>query len=670
MPEDFLDLAKKYESGGKNILNYLYDPTHTAGGYWQITDTNWRAYAPKVGIDINKYPTAISMKDEEQQRKVADYILNNTPKGIRNWTDYNPKLKAALEGHVPSQQQESSGYTREEIEAEIKRRMDLLQSANPQAYRSVFDPQGSPGELEKWATESDKPQSLMQALGDVGPFGPALRAGTRAVMGYNAGNSRAYDIAKSARGLGETAASVLPLGAQEIPSMSQFVKSLLGAAVGGYGARKGAEYLGASPETQDVAQESGSILGGVGGPVAIRKPSISGIRASLVGDILSSPRSKALTGSTLGYRARQAHELLFPDRGPEPTATVGDIGTTGKGAAPQTRPLPRTPEEDELLKLGAMTEEQYLSHMKTNLNLDDEAAQIKLGGARARALRDELKEASKNAGTREAQSPVTIRPTGSQPPLPGVNVTPPPGTQAVPNPQGNLFNQQPQQPQQQSMFPPQQQMLPGMRVQPPPNAAALAPTQQPLNLGQPPAQAPPEQMGLNFPQGPQQELPFEQQRPQVAAPPPPRASGLTGIQQQLLPQLGTAPEYRPFSGTTMGKMATQRPLDLTVKAPGELMQQLEIPKPYEGPQTKLDLQTPEQVQKNVRDLRDAIISRPDVRVGKWRYNTAEKAERLSRRLGLKFVAKPEDFDAALDLIADQKRNARPTTSMPGKEPPQ
>lgn len=48
------------ESGGKDVPNYRYDPTHTASGTAQITDTNWRAQAPKLGIDVRRYPTAMS----------------------------------------------------------------------------------------------------------------------------------------------------------------------------------------------------------------------------------------------------------------------------------------------------------------------------------------------------------------------------------------------------------------------------------------------------------------------------------------------------------------------------------------------------------------------------------------------------------------------------------
>jgi hypothetical protein len=49
------------ETGGQgDVPNWRYDPRHTASGYIQITDTNWRVFAPKLGIDTQRYPTAMS----------------------------------------------------------------------------------------------------------------------------------------------------------------------------------------------------------------------------------------------------------------------------------------------------------------------------------------------------------------------------------------------------------------------------------------------------------------------------------------------------------------------------------------------------------------------------------------------------------------------------------
>ena len=78
------------ESGMKNIPNYRYDKTHTAGGNLQITDTNWRLYAPQLGIDIDKYPNALSAPEHEQGQ-VGGLMLAR--EGVNPWTCCNEKLR-------------------------------------------------------------------------------------------------------------------------------------------------------------------------------------------------------------------------------------------------------------------------------------------------------------------------------------------------------------------------------------------------------------------------------------------------------------------------------------------------------------------------------------------------------------------------------------------------
>lgn len=58
------------ESHGANVPNFRYDEHHTASGPAQITDTNWHAIAPRLGIDITRYPTAMSAP-EPWQKAVA-----------------------------------------------------------------------------------------------------------------------------------------------------------------------------------------------------------------------------------------------------------------------------------------------------------------------------------------------------------------------------------------------------------------------------------------------------------------------------------------------------------------------------------------------------------------------------------------------------------------------
>lgn len=90
-----LDLISQYESGDQNVPNYRFGPGYTAQGYYQITNTNWNKIAPLVGIDTSTHPNAMSAP-KDAQAKVATYLLTQTPAGIRNWTDYNPRLRAAL----------------------------------------------------------------------------------------------------------------------------------------------------------------------------------------------------------------------------------------------------------------------------------------------------------------------------------------------------------------------------------------------------------------------------------------------------------------------------------------------------------------------------------------------------------------------------------------------
>jgi hypothetical protein len=85
-----LGLILKYESGYRNVPNYINDRTHTAQGYYQLTNTNWRRIAPKLGITA---PNAMSASLEEQTR-VAHYLLRNG--GIQNWSNFNPRLRGAL----------------------------------------------------------------------------------------------------------------------------------------------------------------------------------------------------------------------------------------------------------------------------------------------------------------------------------------------------------------------------------------------------------------------------------------------------------------------------------------------------------------------------------------------------------------------------------------------
>lgn len=81
------------ESGGKNVLNYRFDPTHTASGFGQITNSTWKDFAPDAGVDLEKYPTAISAPFEQQ---IAVMHAIQAKRGVAPWAKYNPVLANEL----------------------------------------------------------------------------------------------------------------------------------------------------------------------------------------------------------------------------------------------------------------------------------------------------------------------------------------------------------------------------------------------------------------------------------------------------------------------------------------------------------------------------------------------------------------------------------------------
>jgi TP901 family phage tail tape measure protein len=94
-----LGLILQHESKGKNVMNYMgraqgLDPQtakgYTAQGYYQMLNSNWRRIAPGLGITA---PNAMSASFRDQTR-VALALMRQS--GIKNWSNYNPALRAAL----------------------------------------------------------------------------------------------------------------------------------------------------------------------------------------------------------------------------------------------------------------------------------------------------------------------------------------------------------------------------------------------------------------------------------------------------------------------------------------------------------------------------------------------------------------------------------------------
>lgn len=113
---DPLALIEKYESGGRNIMQQVVPPEggfnpsvgrvtgpSTAQGYYQITNSTWRETAPKAGVSLDQYPTAMSAP-KEVQAQVAKTLFDE--QGFKPWAPYNARLAAAIgqgEGAAPVQ---------------------------------------------------------------------------------------------------------------------------------------------------------------------------------------------------------------------------------------------------------------------------------------------------------------------------------------------------------------------------------------------------------------------------------------------------------------------------------------------------------------------------------------------------------------------------------------
>jgi hypothetical protein len=91
---DILDTVKRYESGGRNIHQGVVSPNvSSAQGYYQITNSTWRDTAPKAGVDLEKYPTAMTAP-KEVQRAVAEQLYSE--RGAQPWAAFNPALAKAI----------------------------------------------------------------------------------------------------------------------------------------------------------------------------------------------------------------------------------------------------------------------------------------------------------------------------------------------------------------------------------------------------------------------------------------------------------------------------------------------------------------------------------------------------------------------------------------------
>lgn len=92
-PHPALAIIEAHESAGRNVMNYINDATHTAGGFWQITNTTWRGSAPLAGVNLRQYPTAISAPCPIQ-RAVASALF--AKEGVGPWAAFSRGLAVQL----------------------------------------------------------------------------------------------------------------------------------------------------------------------------------------------------------------------------------------------------------------------------------------------------------------------------------------------------------------------------------------------------------------------------------------------------------------------------------------------------------------------------------------------------------------------------------------------
>jgi hypothetical protein len=148
-------LIAQYESdGGRNIPNFKFDRRHTAGGEFQITDENWRAYAPTVGIDLATYPNAMSAP-EKLQGQVAGKMW--AEQGFMPWTCCNKQLR----DHLAQQQQPQPVKVRRANERPERPASAISAQSPPHAW-DVFsdepDEEQQPPLVPLQAANSEEPQ--------------------------------------------------------------------------------------------------------------------------------------------------------------------------------------------------------------------------------------------------------------------------------------------------------------------------------------------------------------------------------------------------------------------------------------------------------------------------------------------------------------------------------
>lgn len=196
-----LPIIKRDESGNQNIHQHAYSgdginpstgthtPPSSASGYAQYTDSTWRDQAPKAGVDISLYPTAMSAP-EPVQDKVALHTLQNT--GVSPWVPYNAKLANDLGIRGTQYAANDTGTLTDATPQRAGIAPQAQPTPTPTPSRLTPDNAGSPKGLDKLRAQGVDPWlALMIAGGSMAagssPFamqniGAGLVAGAKSIQ--------------------------------------------------------------------------------------------------------------------------------------------------------------------------------------------------------------------------------------------------------------------------------------------------------------------------------------------------------------------------------------------------------------------------------------------------------------------------------------------------------
>jgi hypothetical protein len=120
-----IDIMVHTESGGNNINQRIHDVNTDRGtparGVAQIIDPTWRTYAPKAGVDLRQYPTAISAPPSLQIQVAAGIPFNQ----------WGPDTVAAVRRAYPNI--DIRGKTLGQIQAEAGHAIPNAVSSTPAA---------------------------------------------------------------------------------------------------------------------------------------------------------------------------------------------------------------------------------------------------------------------------------------------------------------------------------------------------------------------------------------------------------------------------------------------------------------------------------------------------------------------------------------------------------